>query len=57
MKPKPMIGTDEWKQGVINDLTALKNNLLSMKKDMTAYRVECIIDELKEFFKQNEGKN
>lgn len=57
MKPKPMIGTDEWKQGVINDLTALKNNLLSMKKDMTAYRVECIIEELKEYFKKNEGKN
>ncbi len=57
MKTKHTVGSDEWKKEIISELTDFKQYLFSVSKDMKSYHLDCIIDELKEYFKQNERKN
>ena len=56
MKTKHIVGSDEWKKEIISNLKDVKKHLLSMSKDMTAYRLECTIDELKQYFNEKDEK-
>jgi hypothetical protein len=56
MKTKHIIGSDEWKKEIICSLTDLKQYLLHISKDMKSYRLDCTIDELKQYFNENNEK-
>ena len=56
MKTKHSVGSDEWKKEIISNLTDVKKYLLSMSKDMAAYRLDCTIDELKQYFNYKDEK-
>jgi len=56
MKTKHIVGTEEWKEEMISFLTDVKNYLLSMSKDMISYRLDCTIDELKQYFNEKDEK-
>ena len=57
MKKEYIIGGSEWKIHVLDDLKDIKNYLLNTNKDMVAYKVDNIINELKIYFERDERKN
>jgi hypothetical protein len=57
MKKEYIIGGSEWKIRVLDDLKDIKNYLLNTNKDMVAYKVDNIINELKTYFERDERKN
>lgn len=59
MPNKPTIGSEDWKEQIIKNITHQINGLLSDHKDMRALRLSDVLDELKIYFKQsnNESEN
>jgi len=59
MKHDHIIGSEDWKKHVIKRLNGLRNYFLDERKDIKAYNVDLLTDELIEYFniKNDEGKN
>jgi hypothetical protein len=56
MKKIYTVGSEEWKTETITSLTNLSKYLMGISKDMASYRLDCVIDQLNEYFKNNDEK-